>query len=112
MRIARLSIALFWFVWTSVIIPAHTRGEIQLPGSASCCHPSEKSSDGQSKSSLPGSSNCAVCQFSAHLMPVVTVPVDFTPGEFVEQIAIASPARPFLVALNLPNLTRGPPTMA
>jgi hypothetical protein len=108
-RILRIFLALFWFVWTAIIIPAHSRGAISVPGS--CCH----CSDNQPNSKSPTNrspANCAVCQLAAHLMPAITIPIDLEPGEQVELVKISLTQRPILAERPFCFLSRGPPTLA
>ncbi|HVT87441.1 MAG TPA: hypothetical protein VHD56_01200 [Tepidisphaeraceae bacterium] len=105
-RITRCILALFWFTFTSIVIPAHTRGAVPIPGSSPCCRHSDKSD--QSTPTKP--SNCAVCYLSAHLMPAVVLPVNLEPGEFLQTLEIAKLVCPFPADLVLTGPARGPPS--
>jgi hypothetical protein len=109
-RWPRIFLAAFWFLWTSIIIPAHQRGAIAIAGSA-CC----RCNDNQQNSKSPANrstTNCAVCQLAAHLMPATVVPVDLQPGELIELITLSPTQRPMVVEHPLCILARGPPFLA
>src|SRR2546430_64053 len=92
-RLTHLSLALWWLVWTLVIVPAHTRGIISLDGSylaggdkspllfgalvPPCCAHREPVTP--SKAPAPKSAdNCAICQLAAttpHTPPSLGVPL-------------------------------------
>ena len=107
-RSLRVLAALFWFVWTGVVIPGHTRGAIPLQ--SSCCHTSNRnSSPDHPKSPLPTSTNCAICAVAAKLgnesLPsLVALKLPFAYRTVIPKAAEA----PYL-QLILPFHTRGPP---
>jgi hypothetical protein len=107
-RILRIFLALFWFVWTAIIIPAHSRGAISVPGSV-CCHCGEKNPQSPVNRSP---TNCAVCQLVAHLMPAITIPIDLQPGKQVELVKISLVKCPILAERPFCFLSRGPPALA
>jgi hypothetical protein len=107
-RNPRIFFAFFWFAWTAILIPGHTRGAI--PAGASCCHCASQNQN----SKMPANrspTNCAVCQLAAHLMPAIVVPVVLQKGELIEMLALAPAQRPNLSERPLCFLSRGPPSL-
>jgi hypothetical protein len=109
-RSLRICLALFWFAWTAIIIPAHSRGAISVPGSA-CCHCGGDNQDSKTPTNR-APTNCAVCQLAAHLMPAIAIPVDLQPGELIELVKLSPTQRPILAERPLCFLSRGPPFLA
>ena len=115
-------LALFWALWTGIIIPGHTRGCVPLtttsgsaaPAACPFCMsgngeaPGKKGADPARKDS----GNCAICNFVAKLSTGVTYHFDPKPGELlgVERVAVAVPALR-RVALRTFN-SRAPPVIA
>ena len=107
-RSLRIFFALFWFLWTGIIIPAHARGAIPVAGSV-CCHCGGENQN--SKTPINRSPmNCAVCQLAAHLMPAITIPLVLQPGERLELAKLPPMQRPICVEQILYLFTRGPPS--
>jgi hypothetical protein len=79
-RAFTLALLLFEAMFFNVVLPGHTRGMIQLPGS-SCCEPAccaaKHPGSKQSPCDNERTSNCALCAFAAR----ITIPpaVDFAP---------------------------------
>ncbi|HEX3358008.1 MAG TPA: hypothetical protein VHS31_13635 [Tepidisphaeraceae bacterium] len=78
-RLLRVALLLVEALFFNVIIPGHTRGSIQLPGSpsASCCCESQQSGHRSLPNDKTRTENCAICNFAARL----TIPpaIDFAP---------------------------------
>jgi hypothetical protein len=108
-RLLRILIAGFWFVWTGIIIPGHTRGAITVDGKqtiGSCCQ--SKGADGKPQP-VRSSSNCAVCHLAAKLMPASAFSIRLDPGELLEILPLGSTAAPVVVAPALILQSRAPP---
>jgi len=107
----RILAALFWFVWTGVVIPGHTRGAIPLVCKEStCCHaPVHSNTPGNPKSPAPNSGNCAICAVAAKLgnesLPLPAV----LRLPFAHRAVIPTAAEAPSLQLILPFQTRGPP---
>jgi hypothetical protein len=109
-RWLRISFAFFWFIWTGIVVPGHTRGAIPLnPSGASCCR-HDVPTDPKAPPAK-SSSNCAICYFAAHLMPAIAVPVNLEPGALIETAVIPQFQAPMLPAPDAGFLSRGPPVL-
>ena len=111
-RSMRVLAALFWFIWTGVVIPGHTRGAIQLTCSevqSHCCHTTSRTNPSNPKSPAPSSSNCAICAVAAKLgTESLPSPVALK-LPFVYRAAIPAASEAPSLQLILPFQTRGPP---
>ncbi|HEY7089187.1 MAG TPA: hypothetical protein VH518_13915 [Tepidisphaeraceae bacterium] len=109
-RSLRILFAVLWFFWTGVIIPGHTRGSIPVAGSrpcGSCCaSPQDKSKPDAPRSTT----NCAICNLAAKLMPAVTFTVRLEPGELRELRTLAPAATPQVAEQVSPIQSRAPPS--
>ena len=109
-RSMRVLAALFWFIWTGVVIPGHTRGAIQLPCSeARCCHTNNRTNPGNSQSPAPNSSNCAVCAVAAKFTDESLPPPVALKLPFVYRAPIPAASEAHSLQLIRSFHTRGPP---
>ena len=107
-RSLRVLAALFWFVWTGVIIPGHTRGAIPLQ--SSCCHTSSRNNSRDNpKSPLPTSTNCAICAVAAKLGNESLPPPQVLNLPFAYRAIIPKAAEAPALELILSFHTRDPP---
>jgi hypothetical protein len=113
-RIARLSLAVYLFIWFGLIVPGHRKGVVTLPGTESCCcdccQPAS-GPQGPSDAPIPPSraAHCAICDFAAHL--TLPPPVDFSLAPLGLAERVIDPTVKDLIArlvLN-PFDGRGPP---
>jgi len=106
----RVAAAAFWFIWTGVVIPGHTRGAVQLPCSeARCCHPTNRTNPSNPRSPAPSSSNCAVCAVAAKFTDGSLPPPQVFKLPFAYRAVIPKAAESPALELILSFHTRGPP---
>ncbi|MDB5171258.1 MAG: hypothetical protein JWN51_31 [Phycisphaerales bacterium] len=100
-RALRLAILAFQALWLNIIVPGHTRGAVQLPGSdcaacgvtpdtpqgRSCCHAKQGAAPNTKPVPAPApvdpASHCAICHFAALLSPAIAVDCTHPPLSFV-----------------------------
>jgi len=111
----RIFFSLFWFVWTTVLVPAHTRGMIQLVKEdccavrevKSCC---QRCTPGKGDSSKPvDRQNCAVCDLVSHFTAPPVFDFDLEPSGIVQILPVTIPQSLVAQATGLPFHSRGPP---
>jgi hypothetical protein len=106
----RVAAAVFWFIWTGVVIPGHTRGAIQLTCSeARCCHTTNRTNSSNPKSPAPSSTNCAICAVAAKLRNESLPPPQVLKLPFAYRAIITQAAEAPALDLILSFHTRGPP---
>src|SRR2546428_6234364 len=103
-RWLRGTVLCFAALWSNVVVPAHTRGQITLPGAApgharACCATSEAhDSNGRSPHGPDSGSDsrgpCAVCFFMAALDTPPPVTVVAHRGEYVDYAHFVGPTLP------------------
>ena len=111
-RAFTIALLLFEALFLNVVIPGHTRGMIQLPGSAplpACC--AAKHSDSkQTPAENDRTSHCALCAFAAR----ITIPptIDFAPPPTGLLAVLPPPTAQGVevVAFPFPFFGRAPPT--
>jgi hypothetical protein len=118
-RPARFALLLFQAIWFNVIVPGHTRGIVQLPGSTSvqscpscCCETSPGTNNSKSTPPANRTGNCAICFFAAHLTIPPTIDLSLPRLNFLHRLnaEIAEKSIPFTILLTFDS--RGPPTFA
>lgn len=83
----RIALTLFWLLWTAAVIPAHTRGIIQLPGCAECdnekntaktpsCCAAKKHPPATPASKA---ANCAICELLAKIADAGSLDIRLLP---------------------------------
>lgn len=116
-RIGKILLALWWALWTCVIVPGHTRGAMGVDGTLargadgktvafffstlpSCCRPRAPAGAPRDKAP-PSSDNCAICMIAANtgvgmdIPPIVDAPRQ-TPATLVLMAVRALRAAPML----------------
>jgi len=116
-RPLHLAVLIFQALWLNVIVPGHTRGIVQLPGSNHCStvnscplcaneHPA-----GSKDAPANRSSNCAICFFAAHLNVPPTIDLSLTRLDFLHRLsAIIAEDRIARIVIS-PFDCRGPPAI-
>jgi hypothetical protein len=78
--LTRITLAAYMMFWFGVVIPAHQRGVVTVPGSENCCEccccQTADAKPSNSQSPQDRSKHCAICDFAAHV--TIPPPVDFT----------------------------------
>lgn len=114
-RSVRLLLALFATAWFAVIMPAHQRGQIRLPGAAetaSCCaakSPTPGHCGDESQKDGDPVRSCAVCHLVAKLSPPVALIIPLPEPEPVAELTLTTPADPDCAADLRPQRSRAPP---
>jgi hypothetical protein len=112
-KTGRIFLLVLLTVWYAAVLPAHTRGVVQLPGttdeaSTGCCnHESSKKSDAPAKPAT----NCAVCHYMAALS--APPPLDhgialLKPADVLRDVIVVQPTSARII---LPYHGRAPPAV-
>ena len=97
----------------NIVLPSHTRGSIQLPGSKeshSCCKPAHSKDSDQKSDEQQNPSHCAICAFAA--MVIVPPAADFVdpPSGFAHPNLLPAPETVHFVPPPVIHFGRAPPT--
>jgi len=96
----------------NIVLPSHTRGEIQLPGAsgkASCCKSSHSKPSDPVPAEKQNASHCAICAFAA--MVIVPPAVDFVepPGGLAHATILSAPEQVQFLPPPTLHFGRAPP---
>jgi len=113
-RPGRLALLVFQAIWLVIILPAHTRGTVTVPGSdnarPSCCQPSTR--NGKSSGKAPAddrAARCAICFFAARIAPPAVIDLSPPPHSFLHLVQWTDSSRCDQDELRLGFDTRAPP---
>ena len=115
--------ALLWLgLWFAVIVPAHQRGQIVIPGTdktvvftASCCAsrqtpvPGSRHTPGPSPARI---ANCAICHLAARTDLPTVIHLDLPPLGFIGILPCFPPINPESARFTPLSRDRGPPLAA
>ena len=125
-RLVNLTMVLLLSGWFTIIVPAHQRGAIRLPGSdaqpaaapGSCCSKTTASGchgdPADSESEDPGDPvrSCAVCHLVAKLSTPDVFIMPLPAAEPIAALPVAAPAEPGGTDFISPRRSRAPPARA
>jgi len=116
MRVCRLILSIYVFLWFNVVVPGHTRGMVTLGGkSASCCAPccAERLAKQISDKPTPQQQReCAICFVAAIYLPPPVLDIDLQPAERVATNNVSAQAQLLSLDFPTPFWPVGPPSAA
>jgi hypothetical protein len=118
LRLLRLSLACYFAALVGWYLPTHTRGLVRVADSgaswvsASCCGTAGSAERSPGQPSSSDRKLCAVCFWSAALLPAAPLSFDFAYREQLFAFLAPPPAVVHLPSQLSPSLPRGPPGSA